>query len=578
MDIEDGNDGDIKPPPASLSITKKFATSVAVVGTVVAIVFYALHYRSNTGLEFKLRPMQMGGDFSFRILDSGSTDKMLLRLQVEEGKRYTIREHSRRVISRGIVLPQTVLEPANAVEQDITMAFDFQLDEVLPGAVRLRFNCTEFVIRHKDAAGVWQFPVIWLTMSAGVKHRPFMVTVANNGTVLNIDARNVHQAVVAQMHTVGALPVELTTALEVKSPPSIKGVYDSLGAQWNPTGQATLEGPVVLAQPSTACPKHGQPPEAALLNPHEVAGSIVMVERGTCAFLTKVRLLHELSAVGVIVVDNVDEDLLLMGGESSSRLIPSVMVKQEVGELLKQQLTTGGEEVWVRLLSGLEAMQKKGPLGLLGGDSKKKAELPDYLGYNSMIEDQIKRRFSIFPGTAVGRGDVWHRKVKMQLQGQQAPTWVDERYQLLSMPDAPPCERSRWSNTGDCDGYTLRDGQVRILMNTSAVQRAQGKSNNGGIDAMTVMQAEDVFVREEGIITVDAASGLLTTGSAMQLMTGKSKFTQVYINGQMQEGAYLRTQMKADTDWQGSARDVHVAKKLGIKGKSKEPERLLVVT
>ena len=30
-----------------------------------------------------------------------------------------------------------------------------QLDEVLPGAVRLRFNCTEFVIRHKDAAGVW---------------------------------------------------------------------------------------------------------------------------------------------------------------------------------------------------------------------------------------------------------------------------------------------------------------------------------------------------------------------------------------------------------------------------------------
>ena len=49
---------------------------------------------------------------------------------------------------------------------------------------------------------------------------------------------------------------------------------------------------------------------------------------------------------------------------------------------------------------------------------------------------------------------------------------------------------------------------------------------------MTVMQAEDVFVREEGIITVDAASGLLTTGSAMQLMTGKSKFTQVYINGE----------------------------------------------
>ena len=34
-------------------------------------------------------------------------------------------------------------------------------------------------------------------------------------------------------------------------------------------------------------------------------------------------------------------------------------------------------------------MRLKGAVGLLGGDAKKKSNLPDFLGYNSMIEDQI---------------------------------------------------------------------------------------------------------------------------------------------------------------------------------------------
>jgi len=228
------------------------------------------------------------------------------------------------------------------------------------------------------------------------------------------------QAVVEQMHQIGALPVELTTALQIKSPSSIAGIYDSLGAQWNAPGQETLEGPVVLADPPFACPKKATkvtqlvfcvpcgflhmsfaliyflqwegPPDGkpALANAMEIAGNIVLVQRGVCTFIDKIKLLHEHNAVGVIVMDDQEEDLLLMGGSSAGkRYIPSVMVKKDVGLSMKEAVEKGEEvftsqsplvsfphsprihplftpQVWVRMVSGVEAMELKGSVGELG--------------------------------------------------------------------------------------------------------------------------------------------------------------------------------------------------------------------
>ena len=39
-----------------------------------------------------------------------------------------------------------------------------------------------------------------------------------------------------------------------------------------------------------------------------------------------------------------------------------------------------GESLDVKMLSGIEAMRLKGAVGLLGGDAKKKSNLPDFLG------------------------------------------------------------------------------------------------------------------------------------------------------------------------------------------------------
>jgi len=262
--------------------------------------------------------------------------------------------------------------------------------------------------------------------------------------------------------------------------------------------------------------------------------------------------MQELNAVGVVVVDNVEEDLLLMGGRLEPNSVPAVLVSQEVGSKLKKQLKAG-EQVEIALLAGLEAMQKKSKRDVLGGDQKKKTQLPDFLGYNSMIEDQIKRRFAIFPGSAVGKGDIWHRKIKVQIQGQTSPTWVDERYQLVALPPVQVCDRSRWGNIEQC--ITERHGRIVIQMNTTAIQSNLASEFSQPEDSGS---SENIEMKEAGTIVVDAASGLMISGRADQTMVGKAKSGMIFIDSDQnrETNAYLETKMTASTDWQGSIRNL----------------------
>lgn len=537
FDIEDGLEG--QPRPQSTSSHKRAVSVIISLVTIVAFCFYFLKYSRGTQLELKIVPLRMGGDFTFKVHDAGNLDKMLLRLQVEKGKEYTMSEHSRRVVSRNIILPGGQQLPTNSdMEQDISLVFHFRVAQLIGQAVVLRFNCTQFSIRHKDpVTKQWMRPPIWDTMSRAVVNRLFTVTVAANGTILGIDANSIHEAVVSNMHQVGALPVEMTTALEVGSPSSAEGVYDSLGAQWNVPGQETIQAPVVYVDPPTACPVKGK--ATSIKNAPQIAGNVALVERGVCTFLQKVQLMQELNAVGVIVVDNVK--------------IPSVLVDIDVGAKLKKAVTGSKDPMQVSLLTGVSAMKRKHLVGELGGDKDKKAQLPDFLGYNNMIEDQIKRRFTIFPGGAVGIGDTWHRKVKMVLEGQTAPTWVDEDYQLLDLP--PPkeeCERSRWSSAANCD--QARTGHIRIAVNTSARQKG---STFAPADFGTGPLADDINIRESGVIVVDAGSGFLKAGQVHQKMTGSAAFTNLIISDQPHEGAYMKTLLDAQTEWGGGIKIIN---------------------
>ena len=125
---------------------------------------YSLLFRSRLRVVLTVLPLQMGGGKDFRIFDSGSRDKMLLRLSLQADKMYTIREHAVKHISRGIGVDKaipgrlhavsltrlwcamtlqedqeagTIMEmKQNEVEQDVTMAFAFRVEQQMEDKAR----------------------------------------------------------------------------------------------------------------------------------------------------------------------------------------------------------------------------------------------------------------------------------------------------------------------------------------------------------------------------------------------------------------------------------------------------------
>jgi hypothetical protein len=118
-----------------------------------------------------------------------------------------------------------------------------------------------------------------------------------------------------------------------------------------PASQTFVAGRVVLAAdaantegPSTtdAC--------TAFTNASEVAGRIVLADRGTCTFVTKARNAQAAGALGLVVADNVETTCapLSMGGTAEDITIPAIGVRKRDGDTLKTQLAAGELNVSVR--------------------------------------------------------------------------------------------------------------------------------------------------------------------------------------------------------------------------------------
>ena len=88
-------------------------------------------------------------------------------------------------------------------------------------------------------------------------------------------------------------------------------------------------------------------------------------------------------------------------------------------------------------------------------------KLPDFMGYDSMIEEEVHRFFSVFPGDAVGVGDSWERTIEVQEQDQSSKQLVTERFTMLEMPPLPPeCQHEFGAGHGLCG--TNRKGTARL--------------------------------------------------------------------------------------------------------------------
>ncbi|MFM9950592.1 MAG: T9SS-dependent M36 family metallopeptidase [Saprospiraceae bacterium] len=132
-------------------------------------------------------------------------------------------------------------------------------------------------------------------------------------------------------------PADVPAVMEVLSPETIAGTYFAVEAAFGPDLSSPVTGTAVLVEDDTAPATDAC---EAILNVEAIAGKIVVIDRGTCSFISKINAVEQLGAIAVIVVNNIGGDPISMGGAGTTD-IPSVMISQADGELVKAQLLAG---------------------------------------------------------------------------------------------------------------------------------------------------------------------------------------------------------------------------------------------
>ncbi|HBA85138.1 MAG TPA: hypothetical protein DCZ95_13695 [Verrucomicrobia bacterium] len=122
-------------------------------------------------------------------------------------------------------------------------------------------------------------------------------------------------------------------ALRLRSPSSITGLYEAAGAEFGPPPSASILTNVVYADPPLA----GTP----LINAAAVNNNICLVDRGSYDFVVKVKNAQNAGARAVIVANNRAGSPATMGGSDPSITIPSLMISQTDGGLIKSNLAGG---------------------------------------------------------------------------------------------------------------------------------------------------------------------------------------------------------------------------------------------
>jgi hypothetical protein len=131
---------------------------------------------------------------------------------------------------------------------------------------------------------------------------------------------------------------EQPNTVTVDPPSAAAGQYGAAGAAFGPAPtEAGLAGEIVLASDGTDTPTDACEPLVGF-----PAGTIALVDRGTCGFTQKVSNAQAAGATAVIVANNVPGDPFEMGGADASIVIPSVMVSLDDGTTIRDGLPATG--------------------------------------------------------------------------------------------------------------------------------------------------------------------------------------------------------------------------------------------
>jgi hypothetical protein len=101
-----------------------------------------------------------------------------------------------------------------------------------------------------------------------------------------------------------------------------------------------------------------------------VRGNIALVDRGTCTFAEKAKIVQNAGAIGMVVADNAPGDLTGLGGDDNTVVIPAVRITQQAGVNLKAALTRRS-----RNTSGVVASLTVNPERLAGTDAAKRIRM-----------------------------------------------------------------------------------------------------------------------------------------------------------------------------------------------------------
>ena len=101
-----------------------------------------------------------------------------------------------------------------------------------------------------------------------------------------------------------------------------------------------------------------------------VKGNIALVDRGTCAFVIKAKIVQNAGAVVMVVAENVAGPVTDLGGTDPDITIPAVRISLEAGQALKKALTRRS-----RTASGVIAALGVDPQRLAGADPLKRIRM-----------------------------------------------------------------------------------------------------------------------------------------------------------------------------------------------------------
>ncbi len=143
---------------------------------------------------------------------------------------------------------------------------------------------------------------------------------------------------------------EMNDSMKILSPPEIAGFYLAAPSTFGPSLDVPVTGYTAIVVDAVEPSINGCD---SILNADELAGKIAIIDRLGCNFYKKVRSAELAGAIAAIVVNTSESEPISMGGSGGCN-IPSVMISQADGNMIKD-LLNAGDSVQLTLLLGPSA-------------------------------------------------------------------------------------------------------------------------------------------------------------------------------------------------------------------------------